>query len=311
MDEGPQLLESFGQHEMPDLWPDIQERSLRVEMVAESPRGTIPSPLRGRFRLVLGIMAAALAIALLGVVALWPKGTRTPHSLEPNVRLVVFTTGDNKITARITDPLAAASQLSAVFQQLGLNVIVKAIPVSPSLVGTIVYSDVPSIRSLHEGTCLGGGTSCEVGIVIPADFHGQANVVVGRAAQANETFHSSADVFGPGEVLHCSGILGNPSSGRDPCAPTKKPDGASVGGRRPDYDRLSTERIRGQRYSVVVEHRTARCDAGATRHTRLPLLPGSREQGLLIHCRKVPGPGDGETSTSASPWLRSGDPYRS
>jgi hypothetical protein len=36
MDEGHQLLESFGQHEMPDLWPDIQERSLRVEMVAES-----------------------------------------------------------------------------------------------------------------------------------------------------------------------------------------------------------------------------------------------------------------------------------
>jgi hypothetical protein len=210
MDEGHQLLESFGQHEMPDLWPDIQERSLRVEMVAESPRGTIPSPLRGHFRLVLGIMATALAIALLGVVALWPKGTRTPNSLEPNVRLVVFTTEDNKITARITDPLAAAGQLSAVFQQHRLNITVRAIPVSPSLVGTIVYSDVPSIRSLHEGTCLGGGTSCEVGIVIPGDFHGQANVVVGRAAQTNETFRSSADVFGPGEVLHCSGILGRP-----------------------------------------------------------------------------------------------------
>ncbi len=210
MDERRQLLESFGQHEMPDLWPDIQERSLRVEMVADSPRGTIPSPLRGRFRLVLGIMATALAIALLGVVALWPKGTRTPNSLEPNVRLVVFTTEDNKITARITDPFAATGQLSAVFEEHGLNITVRAIPVSPSLVGTILYSDVPSIRSLHDGTCLGGGTSCEVGIVIPGDFHGQANVVVGRAAQTNETFRSSADVFGPGEVLHCSGILGRP-----------------------------------------------------------------------------------------------------
>jgi hypothetical protein len=139
-----------------------------------------------------------------------PEATRTPGSLEANVRFVVFTTEDNKITARITDPLAAAGQLSAVFQQHGLNITVKAIPVSPSLVGTIVYSDVPSIRSLHEGTCLGGGTRCEVGIVIPADFHGQANVVVGRAAQRNERFRSSADVFGPGEVLHCSGILGNP-----------------------------------------------------------------------------------------------------
>jgi hypothetical protein len=99
-----------------------------------------------------------------------------------------------------------------------LNITVRAIPVSPSLVGTIVYSDVPSIRSLQEGTCLGGGTSCEVGIVIPADFHGQANVVVGRAAQANETFCSSADVFGPGEVLHCSGILGKPVADAIACS---------------------------------------------------------------------------------------------
>jgi hypothetical protein len=33
-------------------------------------------------------------------------------------------------------------------------------------------------------------------------------VVVGRAAESEETFQSSADVFGPGEILHCSGILG-------------------------------------------------------------------------------------------------------
>jgi hypothetical protein len=140
------------------------------------------------------------------------EGHADTEFARPNVRLVVFTTEDNKITARITDPLAAAGQLSAVFQQHRLNITVRAIPVSPSLVGTIVYSDVPSIRSLHEGTCLGGDTSCEVGIVIPADFHGQANVVVGRAAQANETFRSSADVFGPGEVLHCSGTLGRPGA---------------------------------------------------------------------------------------------------
>ena len=74
-----------------------------------------------------------MAVALLGVVALWPKGTRTPDSLEPNVRLVVFTTEDTKTIARITDPLAAADQLSAVFQQHGLNITVRAIPVSPSL----------------------------------------------------------------------------------------------------------------------------------------------------------------------------------
>jgi hypothetical protein len=108
------------------LWPD------NVHETGVSPGGVTGSPIvagegAGRANskkfLVTGPIRgfcapqAALAIALLGVVALWPKGTRTPHSLEPNVRLVVFTTGDNKITARITDPLAAASQLSAVFHQ--------------------------------------------------------------------------------------------------------------------------------------------------------------------------------------------------
>jgi hypothetical protein len=115
--------------------------------------------------------------------------------------------------ARITDPLAAADQLTAVFHEHGLDIRVKALPVSPSLVGTIVFSDIDVIRSLHAGRCFtGGGTSCPVGLVIPADFAGEGNVVVGRAARSGETYGSSADAFGNGEALHCSGILGRPAA---------------------------------------------------------------------------------------------------
>jgi hypothetical protein len=208
MDERRQLLERFDQHEMPDLWSEIRARSLRPDRIAEGPPRTMRSPQRRHPVVLLAIVAAALGVAVLGVMTLWSNGPPTPDSARTNARLVAFTTGDGEITARITDPLAAASQLSAVFEEHGLNITVKAIPVSPSLVGRIVYSDVPSIRSLHEGTCLGGGTTCDVGLVIPADFQGEGNVVVGRGAQSDETFHSSADVFGPGEILHCSGILG-------------------------------------------------------------------------------------------------------
>lgn len=209
MDEGRQLLERFDQHEMPDLWSEIRERSLRPEPIAERPWRTMRSPQRRHSVVLLAIVATALGVVVLGVMTGLSKGARTPDLSRPSAHLVVFTTGEGgEITARITDPVAAASQLSAVFEEHGLNINVKAIPVSPSLVGTIVYSDVPSIRSLHEGTCLGGGTTCDVGLVIPADFQGEGNVVVGRGAQSDETFQSSADVFGPGEILHCSGVLG-------------------------------------------------------------------------------------------------------
>src|SRR5439155_25004478 len=80
--------------------------------------------------------------------------------------------GDD-IVARITDPTAPAEQLTVVFQARGLDIHVQTLPVSPSLVGTLVYSDVNSIQDLQTGNCLqGGGGGCWIGLVIPADFTG-------------------------------------------------------------------------------------------------------------------------------------------
>jgi hypothetical protein len=49
-------------------------------------------------------------------------------------------------------------------------------------------------------------------LVIPADFHGSGSVYIGRPAQPGEAYESSAYVFSPGEMLHCSGLLGAPVS---------------------------------------------------------------------------------------------------
>lgn len=165
---------------------------------------------RRRWRAAAGVAAAAITVGVVAAVAFWPgAGTTT----APAMRLVAFTTTEgDEIVARITHPDAPASDLTAVFQAHGLNIHVKTLPVSPSLVGTIVYSDADIIRSLHEGTCLtGGGGGCVVGLVFPSDFAGEANVAVGRAASRAETYASSAEVFGPGEALHCAGILGQPA----------------------------------------------------------------------------------------------------
>jgi len=125
------------------------------------------------------------------------------------MHLVNFTVRHGDIIARITDPDAAASQLTAVFRAYGLNVAVNAVPVSPSLVGTIVFSQVSAVRTLWKPGCTG---SCPVGLVFPANFTSSGQIVVGRAAKPSEKYESMSDSFAPGEALHCSGLLGQPAS---------------------------------------------------------------------------------------------------
>jgi hypothetical protein len=167
---------------------------------------------RHRLRAVAGVTAVAAAAALVAVVLQRPSAPRVTanhHHPAPDMHLVSFTVRHGDIIARITDPDAAAGQLTAVFRAYGLNITVQAVPVSPSLVGTIVFSQV-SVRSLWKPAC--SLTGCPVGLVIPANFTGSGGVVVGRAAQRGERYESMSDSFAPGEALHCSGLAGQPVS---------------------------------------------------------------------------------------------------
>lgn len=157
------------------------------------------------------VVAIALLVVVLGAWVFVSHGSGQPANRASlaGVRLVSFRDDSDEIVARITDPQAASEELTQVFQAHGLNINVNTVPVSPSLVGTIVYTDVPTIKSLHDGTCLtGGGDGCQVGLVIPADFAGNATVTIGRMASGGEAYAGSADAFGAGEALHCSGWLG-------------------------------------------------------------------------------------------------------
>lgn len=159
--------------------------------------------------------AAAAAAALLGaagglLATRGPAAPARPGRLGA-VRLVDFTRTNGKIVARITDPRAASSELDAVFHQHGLDISVRVVPVSPSLVGSIVAlyesAGTSPITSMQHRPCLKGGTHCWVGLVVPADFNGAAKVFVGRAAEPGEVYDSSTSPFAPGEVLHCHGQL--------------------------------------------------------------------------------------------------------
>jgi hypothetical protein len=188
---------------------ELLQRVLNQPIVAP----TRPSRLRPEpSKAWLAAAAAAIVAVAITLATQWPTGhhARTHRDHKPGVRLVEFSRKSGKVIALITHPEAAAHQLTAIFRAHGLNIEVSTVPVSPSLVGTFVYTDAPAVRTMWKRSCSISG--CPVGLVIPASFTGHAGVVVGRPARPGERYESMADAFAPGEVLHCSGLLGAPAS---------------------------------------------------------------------------------------------------
>ncbi|MGD0272788.1 MAG: hypothetical protein ABSB96_03560 [Gaiellaceae bacterium] len=205
-----------------ELFPPAQRIELFKEIVssdrsitAESGRRRLTPSRRTRWwpstvrRPVLisslgAVAAVAVAAGLIASSAMRP---------QPAAAGVVFRTGaDGYIVATVTDPFAAESQLKAAFAEHGLNITVNLLPVSPSLVGTVVFiSDnggASAIQPLQGGPCVTGGGGCTIGLKIPATFTGQGDITLGRPAKPGETYESTASAFAPGEVLHCSGLRG-------------------------------------------------------------------------------------------------------
>jgi hypothetical protein len=121
------------------------------------------------------------------------------------------------VRAPITNRSEAAAELRAVFKAHHFDIAVEQLPVSPSLVGSILGTRdlVPGAGrgddvGMVSGTCAGGAAGCTQGLLLPAHFSGHMVVSVGRAARPGEKYAQSADVFRPGELLADSGLLGQP-----------------------------------------------------------------------------------------------------
>jgi hypothetical protein len=134
------------------------------------------------------------------------------HNPAPAAAAVEFSRSDGYIVATVVNPYAAAQQLDAAFAAYGLDIDLKLVPVSPSLVGGVVYMDEPSgasgIETLSSPTREAPGGPLQVGLRIPVDFTGHADIDLGRAARPGETYVSAGDAFAPGEALYKSGLLG-------------------------------------------------------------------------------------------------------
>jgi hypothetical protein len=158
-----------------------------------------PRPSR-RLGTVTGALLAATALLAIPVALV---SASPPARAASTVRLY------------ITDPGDAAGQLESLLRAHHFDVTVTQEPVSPSLAGSIVKAGVTGSLAADRGilvgitgSCLGGAWGCTDGIVLPAAFAGTAFVVVGRPARPAERYAATTGIFRPGELLHCSGLLG-------------------------------------------------------------------------------------------------------
>ncbi len=186
-------------------------RSAEAEALFQRIVATPPPPARRPPRMkvpALLIRAAALAAVLVAALAIARGALVDPAPAAAGVRIDVR---ERLFVATVTDMRADPEAMRAAFRQMGLDIRLTLAPVSPSLVGQIVRSQggegIEHLRGAGAGCPI--ETLCgPIGLRIPREFDGQAEVVLGREAQAGEEYVSSGDAFAPGEPLHCVRLVG-------------------------------------------------------------------------------------------------------
>ena len=197
----------------PDTFADLAERITAMPRDDAAGAGrALTSRTRVRRRLLIGIPATAaiVAAALAATLLLHPGQKVGPVIIgPPSAQALSFTRSGRYIDVIVRNPVADESVYRAEFAAHHLNITLTLVPVSPSLVGTVVYigtsqnaSQIGTITA--KGRCWtgGGGNECPVGVRVPIGFHGQAQVTFGRAARPGEQYESTGLVTAPGEAMH-------------------------------------------------------------------------------------------------------------
>lgn len=163
---------------------------------------------RGRKRLLIGVpVAAALAVAGLIATSLGAPGQHIgPVSVGPaKAEALSFTRHGGYIYVIVRNPVADPKRYRAEFARYHLNITLRLVPASPSIVGTVVYGDGNGIVPITAvGKCFtgGGGNVCPVGVKVPLNFRGSGLLVFGRAARPGEQYESAGQATSPGEAMH-------------------------------------------------------------------------------------------------------------
>ncbi|MFI7610042.1 hypothetical protein ACIBP6_02245 [Nonomuraea terrae] len=173
-----------------------------MESIKEEAREPVRRRVRARRSAGLGVVAAALAAALV----VWsPFGGPATEYANAAVSLK---SGDDFIEVVINDPEAEAEEFTEAFRAVGLDAEVRKAPVAPGdvgrLVGPITDGDFPPGTGVTVSTRMDGCASAWCGKVsMPVGFTGKVVFGIGRPAAPGERYAGPVQVeFDPdGGVL--------------------------------------------------------------------------------------------------------------
>ncbi|NYH54384.1 hypothetical protein HNR06_003973 [Nocardiopsis arvandica] len=191
-------------------------RELRSLIPTRNQETTMSMSPRRKRLLVAAPIAAALAVGGVAATALFDpfadEGSSLPLGPEPAAAAVLdVSVEEGVVVAEVLDPTADAEAYAAEFAEHGLDVTLRFVPASPTVVGNLVYlddnmtgegtdeRDVEVVTSPGECTPQGGG--CPVGVRIPEDYDNPVEVVFGREPEAGEHYESTNAATAPGEAL--------------------------------------------------------------------------------------------------------------
>jgi len=178
-----------------------------LQRASDAPgRSRIPHTGRPRRRARFALAAAAAAVV---AVAAGFAFAAEVHHAPPAPAPVAFRNSGGYIVATVVNPNAAAQELQAAFAAHNLNIHLKLAPVSPGMVGSVVYMGTmgPSeIGTLSGAGSAGPGGSQPIGLLIPVGFKAYAEIVLGRAAKPGEIYRSPGGALDGMRLLEASGV---------------------------------------------------------------------------------------------------------
>jgi hypothetical protein len=183
---------------------------LRIPRAAHGSRGR-----RARRSLMIGLPAAA-CLAVAGLIAT-SLGSPCQHvgpvpvgPPKAQAAVLSLTRHGGYLDVVVRNPVADPKRYRAEFAKYHLNISLRLVPASPSVVGSVVYASYP-VRDASQikpitavGKCFtgGGGNVCPVGVRVALRFRGAATLVFARAARPGEQYESAGQATAPGEAMH-------------------------------------------------------------------------------------------------------------
>ena len=155
-------------------------------------------------------VAAAMLVVVFGILPGHRAGYHPPR--HPVARVLAFIRHGRYIDVIVRNPYADPRRYRAEFRAHHLDISLRLVPASPSIVGTVVYfQGNNSLKVItRTGRCWtgGGGNICPIGFRVPVHYRGSAMLVFGRPAKPGEKYESTAPSTDRGEVLHGLHIVG-------------------------------------------------------------------------------------------------------